>query len=60
MGVIIDDICNSLFVDIDVVKNGRIYFVSDDNVILRLGLRFVEVFEEFFYFIYLEVYGYNF
>lgn len=60
VGVIIDDICNSLFVDIDVVKNGRIYFVSDDNVILRLGLRFVEVFEEFFYFIYLEVYGYNF
>ncbi|WP_367883452.1 hypothetical protein [Thermococcus peptonophilus] len=43
------------------MKNGRIYFVSDDNAISRPGgPRLVEALEELSYFIHPEAYGYNF
>ncbi|AMQ17819.1 ABC transporter substrate-binding protein [Thermococcus peptonophilus] len=59
-GATIDDICNSPLADTDAVKNGRIYFVSDDNAISRPGPRLVEALEELSYFIHPEAYGYNF
>lgn len=59
-GATIDDICNSPLADTDAVKNGRIYFVSDDNAISRPGPRLVEALEELSYFIHPEAYGYHF
>lgn len=59
-GATIDDICNSPLADTDAVKNGRIYFVSDDNAVSRPGPRLVDALEELSYFIHPEAYGYNF
>ncbi|MBP1912608.1 ABC transporter substrate-binding protein [Thermococcus stetteri] len=56
----IDDICNSPLANTDAVKNGGIYFVSDDNAISRPGPRLVDALKELSYFIHPEAYGYHF
>jgi iron complex transport system substrate-binding protein len=59
-GATIDDICNSPLANTDAVKNGRIYFISDDNAISRPGPRLVDALKELSYFIHPEAYGYHF
>ncbi len=59
-GATIDEICKSPLANTEAVKNGRIYFISDDNAISRPGPRLVDALKELSYFIHPEVYGYNF
>ncbi|BAA30771.1 ABC transporter substrate-binding protein [Pyrococcus horikoshii] len=57
-GVTPKDLCNTPLAKTTAFKNGRIYMISDDNIISRPGPRIVLGLEELAYFIHPEVFNY--
>lgn len=57
-GVNPGDLCNTPLANTDAVKNGRVYVISDDNIISRPGPRIVLALQEIAYFIHPEAFNY--
>ncbi len=59
-GISAEDLCNTQLVQTNAMKNGRVFTVSDDNLISRPGPRIVYGLQELAEFIHPKLFKYNF
>ncbi|WP_238516340.1 ABC transporter substrate-binding protein [Thermococcus onnurineus] len=58
-GITAEDLCNTELANTDAVKNGRVYTISDDNLVSRPGPRIVYGLEEIAEFLHPELFNYQ-